>query len=102
MTPNPSAVADARRRAGLSQQQVAERMRRRGLPGTHWHWVHMLERGLWEDVPAIWLATLAAVVGAPLPDIISGPWLAAISQPGSPAPPSLRQRGHLLLVVSNP
>lgn len=57
------AVAACMAAGHLDCCQVAQRMRKAGLPGTTPHWVGMAQRGRWDSCPDAWLAALAIALG---------------------------------------
>jgi hypothetical protein len=78
MRPDAAAVAARMAELGLDCPTVATGMRRRGLPGTSPHWVSMLTRGKWDDLPEGWVTVVAAVLGVPVEELIGRPVLVVI------------------------
>lgn len=78
MIADGAAVTAARTEAGLDLLVVAARMRRHGLPGTTAHWVSMVERDRWGEIPPAWLYGLADALGVPYPLICAGPHLVVL------------------------
>jgi transcriptional regulator with XRE-family HTH domain len=67
---DPLQVADARLQAKLTLAEVAERMKRCGLPGTQASWVGMVEHGKLTDIPARQVTALAAALEVSAADIL--------------------------------